>query len=64
MKTYFKDDPFFKKLIHTSGIESFELCLSKMTYQEVEEGEVLMRYGEYGDKFYILLKGRMAVDVP
>ena len=35
-----------------------------MNFQKSPKGKVEVRYGDYGEKFYIILKGQVSVWVP
>ena len=35
-----------------------------MKYQRIKEGEHIFDYGDSGDKFYIILKGRIGIFIP
>lgn len=35
-----------------------------MILEEFEEGEKIFDFGDFGDKFYIILQGQVGVDVP
>ncbi len=64
LENYFETNKFFADLIKSAGIDSFHLCLKRMRYEKAEKGDTVMTYGEYGDKFYIILKGRLSIIVP
>jgi CRP-like cAMP-binding protein len=42
---------------------TLELLASRLEYQQLSAGDVVMREGEDGDRFYVIAEGRMAVDV-
>ncbi|MEA2484055.1 MAG: hypothetical protein QOC55_2002 [Thermoleophilaceae bacterium] len=42
---------------------TLEWLASRLEYQELTAGDVVMREGEDGDRFYVIAEGRMAVDV-
>ena len=38
--------------------------LGIITFETISEGKRVFRFGDYGDKFYIILKGTVSVHVP
>jgi CRP-like cAMP-binding protein len=55
---------FFKELITKSSKNLHFLCCQHMHYEFIEAGRFVFNFGEKGTKFYIILKGRIAVYVP
>ncbi len=37
---------------------------SEMKYEHMRAGEAVFKFGEYGDKFYVILKGEVCVKIP
>jgi hypothetical protein len=54
---------FFQKNPDIKPKNLEEIC-SKLKYHACREGETLFNHGEYGDKFYIILKGDVSYLVP
>jgi len=46
-----------------SDDEMAHMCYS-LHYENVDPGDVVFRQGDYGDKFYIILKGKVQVSIP
>mmetsp|Transcript_136012 Transcript_136012/g.290766 ORF Transcript_136012/g.290766 Transcript_136012/m.290766 type:complete len:812 (-) Transcript_136012:100-2535(-) len=57
---FVKHIAFFPKLARP---EQLGLC-RKMTLEEFERGEIVFKYGDAGDKFYIILLGGVALHFP
>ncbi|OMJ72986.1 hypothetical protein SteCoe_28438 [Stentor coeruleus] len=62
---YTKDVAFFSKIAaeHNSS-EIHKECCSVMLLEEYEEGDLIINYGEIGEKFYILLYGSVSIMLP
>ena len=56
--------PFFKKLRDSREITTLEQLSNILYIQEYAPEEYIIKYGEKGDKFYILLSGKVAVYKP
>ena len=56
--------PFFKKLRDSREMTTLEQLSNILYIQEYEPEEYIIKYGEKGDKFYILLSGKVAVYKP
>ena len=57
-----KEIAFFKnKNIH--GQDLVQIC-QEMKHEFYREGEAVFKQGEYGDKFYIILRGEVSVKIP
>jgi CRP-like cAMP-binding protein len=52
---------FFKRLREDSDNDKLEACLKVLSFEQFEIGSNIINFGEVGDKFYILLKGTVAV---
>ena len=61
---YFKNYPYFKKYKNENGAEALNMIYKVMKYEFQENNTNVITYGETGDKFYILLKGSVAVRIP
>ncbi|CDW74956.1 UNKNOWN [Stylonychia lemnae] len=53
---------FFKRM-NIQGPDLSQIC-HELKYEFYREGESVFRQGEYGDKFYIILKGEVSVKIP
>lgn len=53
-----EDIAYFEK----QGLEVHFRCCKYMRYERVNEGEVVFRRGEKGEKFYIILQGRVSIE--
>lgn len=40
-----------------------QIC-QELKHEFYKEGEAVFKQGEYGDKFYVILKGEVAVKIP
>ena len=45
-------------------MKTFVIFVNKLKYQFVPEGDDVITYGDYGDKFYICLSGKVSVLIP
>lgn len=54
----------FKDLINSKGTSAHSLCCRFLKYQHGDEGEYLFRYGDIGTRFYVIVQGKVAVEVP
>jgi CRP-like cAMP-binding protein len=59
-----KDAKFFKELTVKSSPAAHLACCQNMFYEFCQEGEYIFRYGEKGTKFYIIISGRIGVQIP
>lgn len=55
---------FFKELILKSSKNLHFLCCQNMHYEFIEAGKFVFNFGDKGTKFYIILRGRIAVHIP
>lgn len=58
---FFKDNKFFADFLVENGREALMDWYMCLKYQQVKEGNYVMRQGDYGDMYYIILKGTAAV---
>ena len=60
-----KEVQFFKKIStehNTSDIH--RECCQVMTLEEYDRGDIIINFGEVGEKFYIILEGNVSVMIP
>lgn len=57
-----KEIQFFQKM-KIQGQDLVQIC-QELKHEFYKEGEVVFKQGEYGDKFYVILKGEVAVKIP
>jgi len=57
---YLLTHKFFSEL----GDNSVETLAEHASTQKIKKGQMLFRQGEHADKFYIVLKGRLLVQIP
>ena len=43
---------------------SYHLCIKELGYYFSHQGEVIIKYGEIGSTFYVIMKGSVDVYVP
>jgi len=58
---YFKANKFFSDFLNENGIEALSDCYRCLKYEKIRSGNYVMRQGDYGDTYYIILQGRTAV---
>jgi CRP-like cAMP-binding protein len=59
-----KEIEFFKKLAASVPMDLLLILVRKLTYQKLEEREVLFKYGQKGNSFFIIIDGEVSVTVP
>jgi len=65
LATFFSDKyNFFKKLKAENDIERIEALLSMFQIERHENGNDIIRCGDVGQKFYIIIKGKLSIYVP
>lgn len=64
LKVYFKDNPFFQKYGKENGEKWLTLIYNAMKYESIKQNNYVIRYGEFGTTFYIILKGKVEVRIP
>ena len=63
MKQYHNKYKFFKEEERDKGSESVLAIMRQLKYQKVPAGKVLFEEGELGDRFYLILKGTVSVEI-
>jgi CRP-like cAMP-binding protein len=53
-----------KKGNEGDGDEIIHQCCKELKYRKYQKGEAICRYGEEGDEFYVILKGRVTIYTP
>ncbi|CAI2370124.1 unnamed protein product [Moneuplotes crassus] len=61
---YFRNNPYFIKYEEENGLENLHLLYKAMKYQTVGKNKFVIKYGEVGTKFYIILRGSVSVRIP
>ena len=66
LRNFFKNFPIFAELINKNlNFEpTFDNILNQLKYEYIEMNKILFRFGDLGEKFYIILKGKIDVLVP
>jgi CRP-like cAMP-binding protein len=60
-----KEIGFFSRLSENHGSSDLHLqCCRVMQFARYEAGDYIFRYGERGETFYVILKGRVEITVP
>lgn len=62
MAPLFKELEFFKQR-NIQGNDIIQVC-SEMKYECIRAGDAVFKFGEHGDKFYVILRGEVCVKVP
>ena len=62
MAPLIKELDFFKQR-NIQGHDIIQVC-SEMKYECFRAGDTVFQFGEYGDKFYVTLRGEVCVKVP
>lgn len=64
LQNYFSDNAFFQKHEKENGEKSLQLIYSAMKYEYITEDKYVMRIGEFGTTYYIILKGEVEIRIP
>lgn len=67
LKGFFKNIPTFSDLVSKSSInfdQIFDSIVNLLKYEFLEKNKIIFRYGDQGDKFYIILSGKVQVLAP
>ncbi|CAI2380612.1 unnamed protein product [Moneuplotes crassus] len=52
---------FFADFMNENGVEALYDCYKSLKYSLIKKGQHVMRQGDYGDTYYIILKGKTSV---
>ena len=58
---FFRENEFFSDFHNQNGLEGLLDCLSRLKYQKINKDTFVMRQGDFGDTYYIILKGKTSV---
>ena len=58
---FFKSNQFFKDFKNQNGSEGLFDWIEKLSYLTIPKGKFVMKQGDFGDMYYIILKGRTSV---
>ena len=58
---FVKEVEFFKKR-NIQGNDIVQVC-QELKYEYFGKGEAVFKYGDIGDKFYVILRGEVAVKI-
>jgi hypothetical protein len=61
--TFFRENKFFADFLNENGREALMDWYRCLKYKKVKEGNYVMKQGDYGDTYYIILKGTAQVSV-
>lgn len=61
MLRFFKHNKFFSELEASSGVKVVKKCLSKLEYAKFDRNNFVMRQGDEGDSYFIILKGNVQI---
>lgn len=60
-----QDNHFFQKITaEHNSVDIHKECCQVMTLEEYGQGDIILNFGEDGDKFYIILSGQVSVMIP
>lgn len=62
MTPLIKEINFFKSK-NLQGQDIIQIC-QELKHEFYYAGEAVFRHGEYGEKFYVILKGEVSVKIP
>ena len=58
---FFSKNKFFSDFLNENGMEALSDCYRCLKYEHIKKGNYVMRQGDYGDTYYIILQGNTAV---
>jgi len=61
---FVRDIKFFQERATHIKAQDFPDVVQSLHHEEFEGGEYVMHWGELGDKFYIILRGKVKVLIP
>ncbi|CAI2367867.1 unnamed protein product [Moneuplotes crassus] len=61
---YFRNQPYFVQYEEENGVDNLHLLFRAMKFQTVDKDKFVIKYGEIGTKFYIILRGSVSVRIP
>ncbi|CAI2383669.1 unnamed protein product [Moneuplotes crassus] len=64
LREYFKENKFFKEQEKENGEAWSEMILKAIKYQKINKGKYVMRFGDFGTTYYIIVKGKVEIRVP
>lgn len=59
--TYFQDNNFFKNLLNERGLKALQELYKELLYFYTKEGEFVMKEGEIGYTYYIIVQGTVEI---
>lgn len=60
---FFKENKFFKDFLEQNGEEALMDCYRCLKYEMIKKGEFVMKQGDFGDTYYIIINGLTSVMV-
>ena len=64
LMNFTQNSKFFKELLNKNSSNLHFLCCQNMYYEFFEAGKYVFFFGDKGNKFYIVLRGKVAVHIP
>lgn len=64
LKDYFKHNEFFKDIESLNGDTAIMSCFKSMKIMHKKPNELVFKYADVGDLFYVILKGTVGIKVP
>lgn len=64
LASYLRYNDFFFNLAATKDNSTLDQCFRNMTIEVFKKDEFVFHFGQRGDKFYVILKGRVKVMIP
>lgn len=61
LSEYFKNNAFFKKHGDENGESWLSLIYNSIKYEHIRNDKYVIRFGEFGTTYYIILKGKVQV---
>jgi CRP-like cAMP-binding protein len=58
---FFKHNKFFTELETSSGVAVVKKCLSKLEYAKFVKNKYVMKQGDEGDSYFIILQGNVQI---
>ena len=61
LQNYFSDNSFFQQHQKENGEKNLLNLFTTLKYENIKKDKFVMKYGEYGTTYYIVLKGLVEI---
>lgn len=64
MERFLQSNQFFANLKQECDREALLECFRALTFEQFSQKETVFSFGDYGYEFFIIIKGRVSIQVP